>query len=93
MIDTEKSNVSVRSIVHEIELIKTLKHKHIVSMLDYGNIGNFIYIVLEHCDGGDMLKLISKRRRPSKDVIRTLTKQLASGLIYLKLRNIVHCDI
>lgn len=52
-------------LVSEVNLLRELKHKHIVRyydrIIDRGNMT--IYIIMEFCDGGDLATLITKCRK------------------------------
>ncbi|XP_002731116.1 serine/threonine-protein kinase Nek2-like [Saccoglossus kowalevskii] len=55
-------------LVSEVNLLRELKHKYIVRyfdrILDKSN--TTIYLIMEHCEGGDLSTLISKCRRDRK---------------------------
>ena len=52
-------------LVSEVNLLRELKHSHIVRyhdrIIDRGK--TTIYLVMEYCEGGDLGKLISKCKR------------------------------
>ncbi|XP_013400811.1 serine/threonine-protein kinase Nek2 [Lingula anatina] len=63
MSETEK-----QMLVSEVNLLRELKHKHIVRYYDriIDRISTKIYIVMEYCEGGDLATLISKCRRENR---------------------------
>lgn len=52
-------------LVSEVNLLRELKHQHIVRYYDriIDRSNTTIYIIMEYCDGGDLSVLISKNRR------------------------------
>ena len=52
-------------LVSEVNLLRELKHKHIVRYYDriIDRSNTTIYIIMEYCDGGDLATLISKCRK------------------------------
>ena len=52
-------------LVSEVNLLRELKHQHIVRYYDriIDRSNTTIYIIMEYCDGGDLAVLISKCRR------------------------------
>merc|ERR1712012_1254050 len=57
----EKSSLnkaSTENLLTEIQLLKTLKHEHIVELKDFQWDDVYIYLIMEFCSGGDLSKLI-----------------------------------
>ncbi len=52
-------------LVSEVNLLRELKHKHIVRYYDriVDKSNTAIYIIMEYCEGGDLGSLISKCRK------------------------------
>lgn len=89
--DILKSRVS-----EEIRIITSLDHPNVVKTYDVGfdeqdrNI--IVYIIMEHCSGGDFAKFIN--RHPMKELkVRYYLHQLMKGLAYLRERSILHRDL
>ncbi|KZT08148.1 Pkinase-domain-containing protein [Laetiporus sulphureus 93-53] len=47
----------------EIEILKTLSHRHITRLLDIVHAERNIYLIIEYCAGGDLSNYIKKRGR------------------------------
>ena len=92
-IDKVKKNMNY--LESEIKIMRGLKHKNIVNLIDVIWEGNQIYLVLEDCAGGDLKEFISsKGSRPMiEKYVQYYLKQLAEGLRYLRSKNIVHRDL
>ena len=79
----------------EVNLLKSLKHPHIVRLIDSVQDKNTMYIVMEYVDGGDLAaKIRTQGTRPFKeDEILDVFVQLVMALDYIHGRKIVHRDI
>ncbi|XP_046640835.1 serine/threonine-protein kinase ULK3-like [Daphnia pulicaria] len=93
ILKNELSANTVNSIVHEIEALKRLRHPHIIQMLDFQWDENFIYIIMEYCEGGDLSIFIRNYKQLKEDICRSFLSQLAFALQYLRQHNIVHMDL
>ncbi|KAG7546034.1 Protein kinase domain, partial [Arabidopsis suecica] len=82
----------------EQSFLSTLSSPHIVkyigSGLTYGNDGLVYNILMEYVSGGSLHDLIknSGGKLPEPE-IRSYTRQILNGLVYLHERGIVHCDL
>jgi len=77
----------------EIRIMKTLYHENIVNLNDVYVDADYIYLVLEYCEGGDLSSYLKKHKPLSEDTARYFLRQLAAGLQYLDSKNIVHRDL
>lgn len=82
-----------RSIVTEINVMKRLKHKNIVEMIDFVWDRNYICIILEYCDGGELSQFIKKQGNLSETVCQKLMQELALALKFLRYYCISHLDL
>ncbi|XP_062609239.1 serine/threonine-protein kinase Nek2-like isoform X1 [Saccostrea cucullata] len=73
-------------LVSEVNLLRELKHKHIVRYYDriIDRSNTTIYIIMEYCDGGDLSVLISSCRREGtyldEDFVWKMLIQMTSAL-------------
>lgn len=81
------------SVLFEINMMKNLKHKHIVKMIDYKFTSRYICIILEYCNGGDLSMYIKKRSKLSEMECCIFMQQLALALQFLRCYNICHLDL
>ncbi|XP_073989058.1 unc-51 like kinase 3 homolog Aduk isoform X3 [Rhodnius prolixus] len=81
------------SIIREIKILKMLEHPYIVKMLDFFWDDRYVYIVLEYCNGGDLMKYINDKRRIPEPVCKKFMIQLVAGLKYLRSKDIYHYDL
>ena len=81
-------------IKNEIQIMKQLDHPNICKLHDYYYEPNFIYIVMEILNGGDLLdENRSELKYNSEQEISKIMKQILSALNYLHLKKICHRDI
>jgi serine/threonine protein kinase len=73
-------------------LLVALNHPNILKAREFFffNKENFLIIILEYCEEGDLCNLIGKIS--SESFIKNL-KQIVEGLVYLHNKNIIHRDI
>lgn len=78
----------------EVDILRRLDHPNIVRMYEAYEDKKNIYIVLELCDGGDLLERVTagKDRMPER-VAAALLTQMMSALQHMWLQGIVHRDL
>jgi len=81
------------NIVTEIGLLKKLKHRYIVEMIDFHWDDKFIYIVMEFCGGGDLSRVISQKKVLPEIQCQRFLQQLGSALQFMRQNNVSHMDL
>ena len=76
----------------EINLMKKLDHVNIVKLYDTVENENYIYLILEYCEYGDLKKFLNKRPLKERKVKKFMS-QIVAGLKYLNDHNIYHRDL
>ncbi|KAI5097963.1 serine/threonine-protein kinase ULK3, partial [Silurus meridionalis] len=84
---------SMENLLTEIEILKTVRHPHIVQLKDFQWDNENIYLILEWCSGGDLSRFIRSRRILPERVARLFLQQMACALKFLHERNISHLDL
>uniref|UniRef100_A0A2K5PTC6 non-specific serine/threonine protein kinase n=1 Tax=Cebus imitator TaxID=2715852 RepID=A0A2K5PTC6_CEBIM len=87
------NKASVENLLTEIEILKGIRHPHIVQLKDFQWDSDNIYLIMEFCAGGDLSRFIHSRRILPEKVARVFMQQLASALQFLHERNISHLDL
>ncbi|XP_066885458.1 serine/threonine-protein kinase ULK3 isoform X3 [Kogia breviceps] len=87
------NKASVENLLTEIEILKGIRHRHIVQLKDFQWDSDNIYLIMEFCAGGDLSRFIHTRRILPEKVARVFMQQLASALQFLHERNISHLDL
>ncbi|XP_077318817.1 serine/threonine-protein kinase PLK2 [Lithobates pipiens] len=77
----------------EIELHRTLNHRHIVQFYHYFEDKENIYILLEYCSRRSMAHILKTRKVLTDPEVRYYLKQIVSGLKYLHEQEILHRDL
>ncbi|XP_041755165.2 serine/threonine-protein kinase ULK3 isoform X1 [Coregonus clupeaformis] len=87
------NKVSMENLLTEIEILKTVRHPHIVQLKDFQWDSENIYLILEWCSGGDLSRFIHSRRLLPERVARRFLQQIACALQFLHNHNISHLDL
>lgn len=80
-------------IEREIELHKTLQHKHVVQFYHHFEDQENIYILLEFCSRRSMAHILKVRKVLTEPEVRYYLRQIVSALRYLHEREILHRDL
>uniref|UniRef100_A0A673BF92 Serine/threonine-protein kinase PLK3 n=1 Tax=Sphaeramia orbicularis TaxID=375764 RepID=A0A673BF92_9TELE len=80
-------------ITNEIELHKTLSHKHVVKFSHHFEDQENIYIFLELCSRKSLAHIWKARHTLTEPEVRYYLRQIISGLKYLHSRGILHRDL
>ncbi|XP_026989029.1 serine/threonine-protein kinase PLK3 isoform X1 [Tachysurus fulvidraco] len=80
-------------ITNEIELHKTLQHKHVVKFSHYFEDQDNIYIFLELCSRKSLAHIWKARHTLTDPEVRYYLRQIISGLKYLHNKRILHRDL
>jgi tRNA A-37 threonylcarbamoyl transferase component Bud32 len=87
---TEKN---MERIINERDIMKELNNKNIIKILDYFEDENYIFIVMEYINGGNLYSFIKKRMKLKEKMAKFIFKQIISAINYIHKHNIVHKDI
>ncbi|KAM4558581.1 serine/threonine-protein kinase Nek5 [Odontesthes bonariensis] len=79
----------------EVTLLSKMKHPNIVSFITSFQEEGSLYIVMEYCDGGDLMKKINMQRGVpfTEEKIVDWFVQICLGLTHIHERKILHRDI
>jgi serine/threonine protein kinase len=77
----------------EIRVLNRLNHKFIIKLFDVVRDNNLIFLVMENCDGGNLLDLILSGNLKNISDIKQLFKQIVEGVQYLHTQGIAHGDL
>ncbi len=85
----------VKRFRREVNVLKSLRHPHIVEFYDFGEQDDLMYMVQELLPGptlADRIRRLGKRRVPDAD-IPVIIAQLADALDFAHARGIIHRDV
>ncbi|KAI8636076.1 kinase-like domain-containing protein [Parasitella parasitica] len=75
------------------DILKQVKHPHIVSMHNLFESKDAVYIVSDLASGGELFQQLLKKGSYTEKDASNLTRQMLEGLQYLHERDIVHRDM
>jgi serine/threonine protein kinase len=82
----------------EMLILRKLKHKNIVALINIKQTNSNYYFTMEYCNGGSLLNCLlkykSENQRPfPEDIVQYLMRQIVDGLKYIHQKDIIHRDI
>ncbi|ORY46587.1 calcium/calmodulin dependent protein kinase-like protein [Rhizoclosmatium globosum] len=82
-------------ILNEIEILKKVSkgNSHIVTLHDYFETPNNLYLVMDLCTGGELFDRIVERGSFFEEDAAEIIKTVLEAVVYLHSKNIVHRDI
>ncbi|KAI8340932.1 kinase-like domain-containing protein, partial [Chlamydoabsidia padenii] len=80
-------------IEREIEILKSLRHPHIVKLIEVVETDTKIGIILEYASGGELFEYVLSHNSLDEDTARNLFAQLISSVKYMHVKGIVHRDL
>jgi len=94
---TKKSLAKSQSLLEKeikiLEELTKLQHENVVCLLDCKETPQYVYIVMEYCNGGDLADYLMQRGTLSEDTIRLFTKQICGAMRALQSKGIIHRDL
>lgn len=92
-----KKSMSVQDVElqrREIEILKMCQHPHIIRLLDIFENQDYIYIIMEQLNGGDLFTYLEKRQfTVTEQRAKQLSHQIATALYYLHSYGVAHRDL
>ena len=86
-------NLDDNEVIKEIEILKNLNHPHIIKLYEYYTTYDYIYLINELCDEGDLQGKIKKIKKFPEFVVKIIMLQVFKALIYLNEKSIIHGDL
>ena len=88
-----QSNENMKKITYETNLMRKLNHPNITKILEMFEDENYILIIMEYINGGNLFSFVKKRRKLNEKISKFLFKQIILGINHIHSQNIVHRDI
>ena len=83
---------------NEIFILKQIKNEYVIKFYEYTSDLNYIYLVFEYCNGGDLKMCLQRhlelhKKAFSQEQVQHIMRQVISGFVYLHSSKILHRDI
>ena len=83
---------------NEILILNLIKHPNIIRLFDVKRKPDYIYLVMEYCNGGSLYDCLqnykNKYKQPfTEEIVQYLMRQILSGLKCLHDHKIIHRDL
>ncbi|KAK8571075.1 hypothetical protein V6N13_025633 [Hibiscus sabdariffa] len=87
--------ISVEDVRREVKILKALSaHKHMIKFHDAFEDPNNVYIVMELCEGGELLdRILSRGGRYTEGDAKKIILQILSVVAFCHLQGVVHRDL
>jgi len=94
----DKKNVPVNrgstsDVLNEVRILKAIDHPCVIRLEDVVDTEQYLYIILELADGGELFDKIVEKTKLDEDEAKLMFYQLASAISYLHSKNIAHRDL
>ena len=84
----------VQLVKSEIDILKIARHPNIIKLYDVFENEEFIYIIMEYCEGGDLFSYLEKRGFKLKEErAAEIIHKLCTAVFFLHQYGIVHRDL
>uniref|UniRef100_A0A8C5PRX2 non-specific serine/threonine protein kinase n=1 Tax=Leptobrachium leishanense TaxID=445787 RepID=A0A8C5PRX2_9ANUR len=90
---TRLDRENLEKIYREVQIMKTLRHPHIIRLYQVMETKDMIYIVTEYAQNGELFDFLTVRGRLTEEEAREKFLQILSAVEYCHSRNIVHRDL
>ncbi|XP_031494729.1 CDPK-related kinase 3-like [Nymphaea colorata] len=87
--------IAIEDVRREVKILKALSgHKHLIKFHDACEDANNVYIVMELCEGGELLdRILSRGGRYTEEDAKTIVVQILSVVSFCHLQGVVHRDL
>jgi serine/threonine protein kinase len=94
IIDKNKLNNKASMLYNEVLILKSLSHDNVVRYIDHFEDYNFIYVVMEYLQGGQLINYLNEQGGSISDQRKIdIMYQLGKGIEYLRMMGVLHRDI
>lgn len=81
----------------EAQILQNLDHPHILRIFSWYEDGHAVNIVLEHCEGGELMKVVKMGRDNGQHLpelwASTALRQTFEALVYIHSKGVIHKDL
>ena len=87
------NNLNDSEVGREIEILKTLHHPYIMKLFEYYVNDDYIFLISELCEEGDLHTKINKIGKFPEFIVKIIMLQVFKALMYLNEKNVIHGDL
>ena len=80
-------------ITKQIETLKILKHRNIITLYEIYESSKYIYLITEYCQGKDLIEKLIRKKRFNEEEALLIFFQLLDAFTYMHKMNICHRNI
>uniref|UniRef100_A0A8C5KIL2 Serine/threonine-protein kinase 33 n=1 Tax=Jaculus jaculus TaxID=51337 RepID=A0A8C5KIL2_JACJA len=84
---------AVKLLEREVNILKSVKHEHIIQLQQVFETPKKMYLVMELCEDGELKEILDRKGHFSENETRWIIQSLASAIAYLHNKDIVHRDL
>ena len=93
--DKTQNDERLRYIEQSIEILKNCNHPNIIKLCEVKEKGNYLYIIEEYCNGGQLEKFLEDYKKEKKvplseEIVQYIMKQVIDAIKYLNDKDIMH---
>ncbi|KAE9598052.1 hypothetical protein Lal_00003938 [Lupinus albus] len=87
--------IAIEDVRREVKILKALSgHEHLIRFHDACEDANNVYIVMELCEGGELLdRILSRGGRYTEEDAKVIVLQILSVVAFCHLQGVVHRDL
>jgi len=86
-------HIEEEDITQELTLMKSIDHPNIVRVFEYFVDPRYVFVVMEHCQGGQLQGRITTQLQFTERQVALIMRQLFSAVVYMQDLRIVHRGI
>ena len=86
-------NLDENAFMEEIKISKRLNHPYIIKLYEYYVSKDYIYLINELCEEGDLGSKLIKMKKFPEFIVKIIMFQIFKALMYLSEQNIIHGDL
>ena len=87
------NNLNDNEVMKEIEILKNLNHPYIIKLYEYYVTNDYIFLINELCEEGDLQGKIRKIKKFPEFIVKVIMLQIFKALMYLNEKRIIHGDL
>lgn len=89
------SAIAIEDVRREVKILKALSgHKHMLKFYDAFEDANNVYLVMELCEGGELLdRILQRGGRYTEEDAKGIVVQILSAVAFCHLQGVVHRDL